>query len=155
MSLKIQLLLVTLSRFATALLTLIGLRIATHFLPPEQYGVLALLLAVQMLFALIIINPVGQHITLNTHTWWDDRTLLPRLKRYQNFILMISLLGGVSEIFIAPGDELNPTFISFLAVSLFILTSTWNNTLLFTLNMLPNRDGNVVGFIGLSQRRFW
>jgi len=139
LSLKIQLLLVTLSRFATALLTLIGLRIATHFLPPEQYGVLALLLAVQMFFALIIINPVGQHITLNTHTWWGDRTLLPRLKSYQNFILMISLLGGVSAIFIAPGDELNRTFISFLAVSLFILASTWNNTLLFTLNMLNFR----------------
>ena len=116
-----------------------GLRISTHFLPPEQYGVLALLLAVQMFFALIIINPVGQHITLNTHAWWDNRTLLPRLKTYRYFILVISFFGGIAAIFVSPSGEISSYFISFLAVSCFILASTWNNTLVFILNMLGFR----------------
>ena len=95
MAFKRDLTLVIGGRFAAAAMALISIRVVTTVLTPEQFGELALLVAVQMFCGLFLINPVGQHINLHTHAWWDSGTLLSRLKSYRLYVLAVSLVGGV------------------------------------------------------------
>ena len=126
-------------RLATALITLAGLRIATHFLVPEQYGVLALIVAIQTLCGFFFLNPINQYINLNTHVWWIDGTLLPRLKSYWAFIISVSMIGGMIAAFALPNDNLNSVILAIIAVFLVIGTSNFNSTLIASLNFLYYR----------------
>jgi hypothetical protein len=144
LNVKQQLLVVIAGRLATALITLAGLRIATHFLAPEQYGVLALIVAVQMLCGLFLVNPVGQHLNLNTHAWWDDGTLLPRLRSYRSFIGVVSLIGGGVAAFALPHDDGLSVALAMFAAFWVILAGTWNTTLIPMLNMLNYRTESAI-----------
>ncbi len=86
-------------RLAAALMALISIRAVTTFLTPEQYGELALLIAVQTFCGLFLINPIGQHINLHTHAWWDDGTLMARLKSYRRYIFVVSFVGAAVDFF--------------------------------------------------------
>ena len=131
-------------RLATALITLASLRIATHFLAPEQYGVLALIIAVQMLCGLFLVNPVGQHVNLNTHAWWDDGTLLPRLRSYRSFIVLVSLIGGGVAAFALPHNDISSVALAMFAAFSVIMAGTWNTTLIPMLNMLNFRTQSAI-----------
>ena len=93
---KVDLFLLVGGRLFTALIALFVLRAVTTLIPPGEYGKLSLLVALQMFCGLILINPVGQHINLNTHIWWDDGSLLPRLKKYRNYVLGVSGVGAMA-----------------------------------------------------------
>jgi O-antigen/teichoic acid export membrane protein len=71
---------VTLGRIAAALIAIASVRIMTTLLEPKDYGIYALLMSFSGFCGLFLINPVGQHINRHTHTWWDDGTLLKKLK---------------------------------------------------------------------------
>ena len=92
---KADLLLLIGGRICAALIALFVLRAATTLLVPEEYGKLSLLVVLQMFCGLILINPVGQYINLHTHAWWDDGSLLPRLKKYRNYVLGVSCIGAL------------------------------------------------------------
>jgi len=109
-----------------------------------QYGELALLIAVQMFCGLFLINPVGQHINLHTHAWWDDGTLSARLKSYRNYILVVSLVGGVAALFVAAQHTTEQLMWTTIAVFFMVAAATWNATLVPMLNMLGFRAESVV-----------
>lgn len=129
---------------ATALVALITIRAVTTFLTPEQYGELALLIAVQMFCGLFLVNPVGQHINLHTHAWWDDGTLMARLGSFQKYILAVSLVGFVVVLGINKQDSSAHLLLAAAAMFAMIVAGTWNATLIPMLNMLGFRAASVL-----------
>jgi O-antigen/teichoic acid export membrane protein len=131
-------------RLAFALISLISIRAVTTFLTPEQYGELAILITVQMFFGLFFVNPVGQHINLHTHAWWDDGTLLARLKSYRNYVLAVSLVGAI--VVLGMGKQNSVEQLLWTAIAMFAMVSagTWNATLIPMLNMLGFRVTSVL-----------
>jgi len=130
-------------RLATALIALVAIRVVTSLLAPEQYGELALLIAIQTFCGLFLINPIGQHINLHTHAWWDDGTLSARLKSYRSYVVFVSLLGGI--VVLGTTELLTMEQVAWNAISVvaMVLAVTWNSTLVPMLNMLGFREASV------------
>jgi O-antigen/teichoic acid export membrane protein len=131
-------------RLAAALLSLISIRAVTTFLTPEQYGVLALLVAIQMFCGLFLINPVGQHINLHTHAWWDEGTLMERLKQYRLYVFSVSIIGGLAVFCMVKQQAIEQLLWTSVAMFAAVVAGTWNATLIPMLNMLGFRDSSVL-----------
>ncbi len=127
-----------------ALLTLVAIRMVTTFLMPEQFGELALLITIQMFCGLFLINPVGQHINLHTHEWWDDGTLFARLNAYRRYILWVSLIGGVIAFSLQRQHSTTQAILATIAMFSMVIAGTWNATLIPMLNMLGFRGPSVL-----------
>lgn len=143
MTLKRDLLLVSGGRLAAAFIALIAVRAVTTFLTPAQFGELALLITVQMFCGLFLVNPVGQHINLHTHAWWDDGTLMARLKSYRLYVFVVSLVGGLVVLGMDKQHSVEQLFLTALAMFLMVAAGTWNATLIPMLNMLGFRAASV------------
>lgn len=146
-------------RIAAALMALVTIRAITSYLTPQQYGELALLLSVQMFCGLFLVNPVGQHINLNTHKWWDDGSLAPRLTWYVGYVFAVSVVGGLVAFFINHQQPLEKIIAPVAAVVLVVAAGTWNATLVPMLNMLGFRGAAVFWsivtiFVGLASSIF-
>jgi O-antigen/teichoic acid export membrane protein len=143
LALNRDLMLVGAGRLVSALLALATIRAATTLLGPERYGELALLVAVQMFCGLFLINPVGQHINLHSHAWWDEGSLAARLKSYRRYVLAVALAGG--GIALLTSLHQTPVQLAWTtAVVLFMVAvATWNATLIPMLNMLGFRAQSV------------
>ncbi len=131
-------------RLAAALMALITIRAVTTFLSPEQYGELALLITVQMFCGLFLINPIGQHINLHTHAWWDEGTLFSRLKSYRSYILWVSLAGSLVVLTIGSQHSFDQWVWVSIAMFTMVVAGTWNATLIPMLNMLGFRGASVL-----------
>jgi O-antigen/teichoic acid export membrane protein len=129
---------------ACSLLALLAIRAVTTFLTPEQYGEFALLLTVQSFFGLFLVNPVGQHINLHTHAWWDDGSLLARLKSYSHYILLVALMGGLAMLIITKHNSVQQGLLTSTAMFAMVVTGTWNSTLIPMLNMLGFRGAAIL-----------
>lgn len=130
-------------RLVAALMALIAIRAVTTFLTPEQYGELALLITVQMFCGLFLVNPVGQHINLHTHAWWDEGTLLARLKSYRIYVFSVSLVGSMVVLSIGKRHSDEPLLWTAMAMFAMVAAGTWNATLVPILNMLGFRAASV------------
>lgn len=131
-------------RLAAALMALVAIRAVTTFLTPEQYGELALLITVQMFCGLFLINPVGQHINLHTHAWWDDGTLAARLRSYRRYVLAVSLVGLVAVLGMGKQHTVQQVLWTAIAMFTMVVAGTWNATLIPMLNMLGFRAASVL-----------
>jgi len=131
-------------RLAAALMALISMRAVTTFLTPEQYGELALLIAVQSFCGLLLINPIGQHINLHTHAWWDDGTLMARLKSYRGYIIMVSFVGAIVIFTMGKQHTLEQILWTSIAMFTVVIVGTWNSTLIPMLNLLGFRAASVL-----------
>lgn len=130
-------------RLTTALLSLITIRAVTTFLTPTQYGVLTLLLAVQMFCGLFLVNPIGQHINLHTHAWWDDGSLMVRLKQYRLYVFSVSIIGAVVVFGMVKQQTNEQAIWTSIAMFAAVVAGTWNATLIPMLNMLGFRAASV------------
>lgn len=127
---------VFLARSLTVFLALISIKLSTHFLSPNQFGQLALLISIYMFFGLFLINPVGQYINLHTQKWWNDRSIFRRLNFYTKYILFTSLMGAVVTIFSINENYYYQSIFNGLVVFFIILSGTWNSTYVSMLNFL-------------------
>lgn len=135
--------LVSAGRLAAALMALISIRAVTTFLTPEQYGELALLIAVQMFCGLFLVNPVGQHINLHTHAWWDDGSLSARLISYRQYVLVVSFVGSAVVLGINLHHSASQLLWTVISMFAMIAAGTWNGTLIPMLNMLGFRAASI------------
>lgn len=131
-------------RFFSVLVAVAGLRIMTSLLDPEDYGKWVLLVAFQSFCALLLINPVDQHIFRFTHKWWDEGTLLQNFRKYNIYICAVSILVTVVVALWwslnNPGEnKLTSGLAAGLGVGFLVYVSTWSTTLLFSLSMLGFR----------------
>ena len=131
-------------RLAASLTALISIRAVTTFLTLEQYGELALLIAVQTFCGLFLINPIGQHINLHTHAWWDDGTLMARLKLYRRYIIIVSFIGAFVVFAMGKQHSLEKIIWTSAAMFAVVIAGTWNATLIPMLNMLGFRSASVL-----------
>ena len=130
-------------RLASALLALISIRAVTTFLSPEQYGELVLLITILSFCGLFLVNPVGQHINLHTHAWWDDGTLIARLQSYRTYILIVAIVGLIAVFSMNKQNTLANLLWTAGAMFAMVVAGTWNATLIPMLNMLGFRAASV------------
>lgn len=125
------------------MIALISIKAVTAYLPPEQYGALAILITVQMLCGLFLINPVGQHINLHTHAWWDDKTLIPRLRSFRLFVMISACIGSAVSLVAVNSQAPHDALMTMFAIFAMVMAATWNATLVPMLNMLGFRNQSV------------
>lgn len=130
-----------LARIAQALIGLAALRLSTHYLPVEQFGLLGLLTGITTCFGLLLVNPLGQHVNRHTHEWHQQHALLYRLRQYNLYLLGLSVTAfGVSAFWFGSRLVPSPDWLTILAVgitmSAMVWVGTWNATLVPLLNML-------------------
>jgi len=138
-----ELLIISFGRIISTLIALISIRAVTSFLPPEKYGELAILVTIQMLCGLFLINPVGQHINLHTHAWWDDKSILPRLKSFRSYVIAASFFGAAITLSVLDFSSVTATLLAMTAVFFMVVAGTWNATLIPMLNMIGFRGHSV------------
>lgn len=143
MALKRDLLLIGIGRLIAIVFGLLTIRAMTTFLTPTEYGGLALLMSVQMFCGLFLVNPIGQHINLHTHAWWDNGSLLARLKSYRLYVGLVALVGSVAVTIIGGHRSLDETIWTAVAAFAVVAAGTWNTTLIPMLNMLGFRGASV------------
>ena len=147
---KADILILIAGRLGAALIALLTLRAVTTFLLPGQYGELALLIALQMFCGLVLINPVGQHINLHTHAWWDEGSLWARLKKYRLYVLGVACIGAVITFGLGIRHPNLELLANCFAVFFMVLFATWNATLVSMLNMLGFRGASVLWTIATA-----
>ena len=136
LALKLDLIYIAGGRIACALVAIVSIRIATTVMPPAQYGELALLVAVQMFAGLLFVNPIAQHINVNTHRWWDDGTLLARLKPFGRYLIVVAVLGAAVAYAVAQRQSMHYPWLAVIGIFLLVMAGAWNQTLMYMLNML-------------------
>lgn len=133
-------------RVVTALIALISLRLATTILPPEQYGILAILFTFQVFSGLFLVNPVGQYINRHTHAWADEGILLQRLRPYRHWIYFSASIGAIA----CGVWTLTQTMVLVDRIQIMVMVwiivnaATWNATYVGLLNMLGFRAQSVI-----------
>lgn len=143
MAINRDLLLIGGGRIATALLGLVSIRVATTLLSPEQYGVLSLLVAIQLLCGMFLINPVEQHIYRHAHAWWDEGTLLARLYSYKTYTVTIACIGAAIVVVVTPPQSLEAATMVSLVMLGMVAAVTWNGITVPMLNMLGYRAESI------------
>lgn len=144
MVLNRDLMLVVAGRLTAALVALITIRAVTTFLTPEQYGELALFITVQMFCGLFLINPIGQHVNLHTHLWWDEGSLVAWLESYRYYVFAVSLVGGVLVLSLNKQSSIDSLILIAVIMIASVVAGTWNATLVPMLNMLGFRAASVL-----------
>lgn len=140
-------------RLATALISIVSLRIITTLFEPSVYGQLALLGAFQTFCGLFLINPIIQHINRQAHSWWDEGTLLLYLAKYDGYIRLVSLFILVVVTFwwhYQYANNTNGLILSFAAgsaVAAMVYVGTWNAQLVWMLTMLGFRNQSVIWMV--------
>lgn len=128
-------------RAAQVAIAFATLRFATSALSPYEFGLFALLTGFKTLFGLFLISPVGQHVNRHTHEWFAEHSLISHLKTYNRYIVMISVLAGLSLLaWMWVRDSLSAFALpNALIMAAVVLAGTWNATLIPMLNMLGKR----------------
>lgn len=129
-------------RLLVALAGLASLRVLTYYMSPEKYGELSLLVVIQSLCGLLLVNPVGQYLNVNTHQWYDQGTLFSRLASYRKYLFMVSVVGS-GLVFLLLYNAIEDLFVSALALLVIVWVVNWNSTLVPLLNMLDKRIASV------------
>lgn len=135
-----------LARLGQAALGLVALRLVTHYLTVDQYGLLGLMTALTGFFGLFLVNPIGQHVSRHTHGWQRQGVLFVQLKRYNHYLICLAIIA-----FILGGtwygmrtdwaDNTANQLAIAVVLSLTVWLGTWNATLVPMLNMLGHRTG--------------
>lgn len=135
-------------RVATALISIASLHIMTTLLEPKSFGLYSLLIAFQGFAGLILISPVGLHINRNMHAWWDDHTLINRLRLFNKYLsfVAVSIAGVVVAwwlLYQATDQSINGAILASMSVGLIIFFGTWCTLFAHVLNMLGFRRASV------------
>lgn len=129
-------------RAVQALLSIVALRVMTTFLSPAEAGNYFLMLSFATGFSFFLINPVGMYINRRLHAWHGGKTLLDRLSVFNAYLLAVSAFALAATALLkaligsAPGMP-GWAFASFVAA--YVYCSSWNMTLIPSLNMLGHR----------------
>ena len=128
-------------RLVTAVIGIATIRFSTAMLPPEQFGALAVLITFQTFCGLFLVNPVGQYINRQTHTWTDEGSLIPRLRRYRVWVFWAALVGALASGGWALSQPMSwgERIIVSAMVLIMVVAATANATSVSLLNMLGYR----------------
>lgn len=148
---KTEVLVVGLARVLSALVALASFAVMTRLLPPQQYGLVALLTAFATFAGLIFINPSGQWLQRHLHEWFDSGCLASRLNAIVRYVLVSALLLGVAAgIWYGALIEKDVSQVTTAAavVAFFVCFSTAAQTYAATLNALGRRVAGALWGVG-------
>lgn len=118
----------------------------TTLLTTKEVGFYFLLMSFASYFGLVIMNPIGVYLTRKLHIWEHSAQLTKAFIIFNTFVLLASLIAY-------PFALISSYFIDFqshswLAIGTllfsFLFSSTWNNTIIPSLNMLNYKIAFVV-----------
>lgn len=130
-------------RIVVAIAGLLSLRILTTVLPPESYGELALLVSIQNFCGLLLVNPIGQYININTHRWYDEHLLFAKIEAYRWYLFVVAGIGAFAVV-ASLYNKSSSLLISAASLFSIVLAINWNNTLVPLLNMLGARRVSIL-----------
>ena len=92
---------------------------------------------------MLLVNPIGQYININTHSWHDDQTLFARIRAYRWYLVVVASTGGLVVLVSLFSSASN---LLFAVSSLFLMVwaGSWNSTLVPLLNMLGDRRDSIL-----------
>jgi O-antigen/teichoic acid export membrane protein len=142
-------LLLFVGRIVQVVLNVLLIKLATTLLDPAEYGTWVLVQTAAGLLILFGISPFGLY--LNRHvSEWNGKGLLPQIfKKYSLYmltysLLMMSMSWGMIKLgwLNFPGVQ---TLTAILLISLLMVTQTFHQTWVPSLNFLGNRKAYVLG----------
>ena len=121
-------------------------RVMTKLLSHEEVGFLYLLLSISSYVGLVVMNPVGVYYTRKLHSWSEEKISVSIFLLVVLFIFLSSLLCFpivfIGKFFIGLNGY---TWISIaMLMTFYVFSSTVNNTLIPSLNILKYRTSFVV-----------
>lgn len=140
------LVLLSVGRLLQIIILFLASRIMTKFLSHEEVGFLYLLLSVSSYIGLVIMNPVGVFFTRKLYNWSDS-------KKSVNVLILLCLFTLFASLLTFPAIYIGKFFIGLngyhwisisTLMSFYIFSSTINNTLIPSMNILNYRISFVV-----------
>ena len=135
---------VVLGRIISACIALMAIKAVTMFLTPEEFGRLSLIVMVQTFCGLLLISPISQYISRNTHEWWSKGTLKHKLLLYQYYLLFISLIGVGGVLLLGHYIEMHLSLWLCVAMFTMVMAGTWSPLLAWILNLIGFRVASVL-----------
>ncbi len=142
-------------RILQIIIALVAIKLATKYLEASEMGNFYLIVSIAGFFSLFFVNPIGQYINRKTHQWYDEGNLLNVFYIYNYYIIFLSFLSiGIIYLlsYFKIGNSIE-LFSLIIVLFIYILTHTWNQTIIPMINMLEHRVSFVI-FILLSQLLF-
>jgi len=135
---------VVIGRIISACIALMAIKAVTMFLTPEEFGRLSLIVMVQTFCGLFLISPISQYISRNTHEWWSEGTLRHKLRFYQYYLLLISLIGVGGLLLLGAYIEMHLSLWLCVAMYIMVVAGTWSPLLAWMLNLIGLRVASVL-----------
>ncbi len=138
---KSELVVLSIGKLLQMLLLFAAIKIYTSYLSDQEIGNLILFLAVGSFFGLALINPVGSYINRKLHVWVSLNTIRENFIFFNYYVLAVSSLSIFSPVVLlmfGVGESINTLHFS-LTLFIFIFFTTWNQTVIPSLNLLLHR----------------
>ena len=110
---------------------LLSIKAITSLIPPYQYGMYGLAMALIAIFAYILIGPVGLSINRFINKWTISGSLQGVLSKYFYYLILVSVFAGVFV-----GMQSESFYLGFFAGFLYLLSQAIATTLVPNLNIL-------------------
>ncbi|WP_332862618.1 hypothetical protein [Janthinobacterium svalbardensis] len=128
-------------------IALVGTRLLTTLLPPDEVGRIALITAITAFFAMFLVNPVGMFVNRHLHEWAEKGQIRLYFCLYWKYLLLVC---GAAAIICYTLNYFH--LISLHAKTFWLLTlicgslffNTVNQTVIPSLNMLGHRNVFIV-----------
>jgi O-antigen/teichoic acid export membrane protein len=128
-------------------IALVSVRLFTSLLTKGEVGNIYLINSMFSFFGLALINPVGLYMNRKIHRWAEEGNILNRFAVFNLYLLSLALLSA-GVVFIANRYGKVGGTIDLNLLVLFLMLSvyftTWNQTIIPTLNLLNHRVSFVV-----------
>lgn len=136
-------------RILQIVLAVLQIRLATTLLAPDQYGIWILLQTVVAFFVMFLLSPFGLY--LNRHILeWNNKQQLPEVFRSYTLLLVCFSVSGVVFFFLVQQLKfvdlhVASYFTTAMIMALLMLTQTFHQTWIPSLNFLGKRKEYVLG----------
>lgn len=123
------------------ILMIVAIRISTSLLEPKEMGNIYIFTTIYTFFALSLINPIDQYMNRHVHKWYEKKILFNNIILYSLYLIVVSIFAIIFGFFLYNFGVSNGMKLSFFLslLFLFILFVTFNQTILWLLNMLHYR----------------
>lgn len=150
-------LLLIFGRFFQALLSILTIKMMTHYLSVEEIGHQYIINAFILWFSFVLINPVGMFVNRHVHEWQKNSSLLLNFKKLNLYFFIISILS----LLIVTALYITTSFFSSFSLfkiifyfSFYVFFSTWFQTLTSMFNLFNQQKkfiilNNLSLFLGL------
>lgn len=135
-------LIITTGRVLQMVIALVSVRVSTSLLSTGEVGNIYLINSLFGFFGLALINPVGMYINRKVHRWVDEKSVLNRFSIFNIYLIFLAISStGVVYLlsrFWHVGATIDVRML-ILLLMFSIYFTTWNQTIIPTLNLLNQR----------------